>query len=84
MTWLIEVDGRTCIGSGICAGTAPGHFAVVDGTSRAVRDEAEPDDRALDAAEVLTGARDGAGDHVPLPPDRSVPGRPGGGPGGSP
>ncbi|GAA0233038.1 hypothetical protein GCM10009527_031970 [Actinomadura nitritigenes] len=51
MTWLIEVDGRTCIGSGICAGTAPGHFAVVDGTSRPVRDEAEPDDRALDAAE---------------------------------
>ncbi|MDL4816307.1 ferredoxin [Actinomadura opuntiae] len=51
MTWLVEVDGRTCIGSGICAGTAPDHFAVVDGTSRPTRPETEPSDRALDAAE---------------------------------
>lgn len=36
------------------------------------------------AAEILTGAPDGAGGHVPPLPDRSDPGRSGGGPGGSP
>jgi ferredoxin len=51
MSWLIEVDARTCIGSGICAGTAPDHFKVVDGTSHPVREEAEPADAAFDAAE---------------------------------
>jgi ferredoxin len=51
MTWLIEVDGRTCIGSGICAGTAPGHFTLVDGTSRPTRRETDPADQAVDAAE---------------------------------
>ncbi|GAA4488943.1 ferredoxin [Actinoallomurus oryzae] len=51
MTWLIEVDASTCIGSGICAGTAPGHFAVVDGVSHPVRAEVDPADPAIDAAE---------------------------------
>ncbi|GAA2169497.1 ferredoxin [Actinomadura napierensis] len=51
MTWLVEVDGRTCIGSGICAGTAPDHFAVVDGTSRPAEAETGPAGRVLDAAE---------------------------------
>ncbi|MBO2458403.1 ferredoxin [Actinomadura violacea] len=51
MTWLVEVDGRTCIGSGICAGAAPDHFALVDGESRPVRAETGPDDRVIDAAE---------------------------------
>jgi ferredoxin len=30
MTWLVEVDARTCIGSGICAAPPPDHFAVID------------------------------------------------------
>lgn len=50
-TWRVEVDARTCIGSGICAGTAPDHFRVVDGVSRPVRPEVEPADEVLDAAE---------------------------------
>jgi ferredoxin len=51
MTWQVEVDARLCLGSGVCAGTAPDHFRVVDGVSRPVRDEIEPADPALDAAE---------------------------------
>lgn len=51
MTWLIEVDAPTCIGSGICAGTAPDHFTVVDGVSHPVRPEVDPADAAIDAAE---------------------------------
>ncbi|GLY85451.1 ferredoxin [Actinoallomurus iriomotensis] len=51
MTWEIEVDARTCIGSGICAGTAPDHFKVVDGVSHPLRPETAPADPALDAAE---------------------------------
>ncbi|MFF5263502.1 ferredoxin [Actinomadura viridis] len=50
-TWLIEVEGGTCIGSGICAGTAPDHFAVENGTSRPTRRRTEPAERVLDAAE---------------------------------
>jgi ferredoxin len=51
MTWEIEVDASTCIGSGICAGTAPDHFKVVDGVSHPLRPETDPADPALDAAE---------------------------------
>lgn len=51
MTWLVEVDGRTCIGSGVCAGTAPEHFSVVDGVSTPKRREADPAEILLDAAE---------------------------------
>jgi ferredoxin len=49
--WRVEVDARTCIGSGICAGTAPAHFRVVDGVSHPTRPEIEPAAEALDAAE---------------------------------
>jgi ferredoxin len=48
---MIEVDRSTCIGSGICAGTAPEHFTVVDGVSHPVRPEVDPADPAIDAAE---------------------------------
>jgi ferredoxin len=51
MSWQVEVDGRTCIGSGVCAGTAPEYFAVVDGVSRPLRPEIAPDETAIDAAE---------------------------------
>jgi ferredoxin len=51
MTWLVEVDPGTCIGSGICAGTAPKHFEVIDGVSHPVRPETDPADEAIDAAE---------------------------------
>jgi ferredoxin len=51
MSWRIEIDGETCIGSGICAGSAPDHFALVDGVSCARAAEVEPADEVLDAAE---------------------------------
>ncbi|MBE9374521.1 ferredoxin [Saccharopolyspora sp. HNM0983] len=51
MSWLIEVDGQTCIGSGICAGTAPDDFELVDGVSHAKRTEVEQSEVVVDAAE---------------------------------
>ncbi|GAA0531785.1 ferredoxin [Saccharopolyspora subtropica] len=51
MSWSVEVDAGTCIGSGMCAGVAPDHFELVDGYSRAKRAEVEPADEVVDAAE---------------------------------
>lgn len=51
MSWLIDVDGQTCIGSGICAGTAPDDFELVDGVARAKRGEVEQSEAVVDAAE---------------------------------
>ena len=51
MTWHIKVDADTCIGSGMCAGLAPEHFELVGGYSRPVKDDVEPDDIVLDAAD---------------------------------
>jgi ferredoxin len=31
--WRVGVDGERCIGSAVCAATAPGYFRVVDGVS---------------------------------------------------
>lgn len=51
MSWLIDVDGQTCIGSGICAGTAPDDFELVDGVARAKRSDIEESEAVVDAAE---------------------------------
>ncbi|MFC4564161.1 ferredoxin [Nocardiopsis mangrovi] len=53
MSWNVRVDGSMCIGSGMCVGAAPGHFAFDDdtGLSEAVAESVEPDDAVLDAAE---------------------------------
>jgi ferredoxin len=45
------VDTTRCIGSGICAGTAPGHFVLVDGLSRPLAERVAPDDVLVDAAD---------------------------------
>ncbi len=34
--WKITVDRGACLGSGVCAGTAPSHFRLDDGRSRAI------------------------------------------------
>ncbi len=51
MSWLIEVDGDTCIGSGMCVGTAPEHFDLETGVSRPVSPGVEAADEVIDAAE---------------------------------
>jgi ferredoxin len=50
-TWKVDVDQSVCIGSGLCVGTAPQHFAL-DTThrSRPHRTVIEPDQNVLDAA----------------------------------
>ncbi|SCG62634.1 ferredoxin [Micromonospora halophytica] len=49
--WRVFVDSTRCIGSGICAGAAPGHFVLVDGLSRPLKELIDPADEVLDAAE---------------------------------
>ncbi|MBA8825403.1 ferredoxin [Saccharopolyspora lacisalsi] len=51
MSWLIEVDGPSCIGSGMCVGMASEHFELRDGVSRPLRSQVEPADEIVDAAE---------------------------------
>jgi ferredoxin len=63
--WKITVDRDACLGSGICAGTAPRHFRLDDGRSRAIREDIEPDDIVLDVADTCPAeaitVHDGAG-----------------------
>lgn len=67
MNWNVSVDHGVCIGSGMCVGAAPDHFAFDydEGVSRALSEEIEPDERAVDAAEscpveaILVRAADG-------------------------
>ncbi|MGJ7907122.1 ferredoxin [Actinopolyspora sp. H202] len=51
MSWQVEVDGETCIGSGMCAAIAEEHFQLVDGVSRPLRTDIDPEDDVVDAAE---------------------------------
>ncbi len=47
----MAVDGQRCIASGMCAGAAPGIFALDDDTARALADRIEPDETVLDVAD---------------------------------
>jgi ferredoxin len=49
--WRITVDGDRCMGSGVCAGVAPGYFQVDAGTARPLAELVDPDDAVRDAAE---------------------------------
>ncbi|WP_231921213.1 ferredoxin [Micromonospora auratinigra] len=51
MEWRLHVDPTRCIGSGICAGVAPGHFVLVDGLSRPLAERILAADAVLDAAD---------------------------------
>ncbi|MEV0263743.1 ferredoxin [Streptomyces sp. NPDC050617] len=51
MTWHIDVDRSVCIGSGICAGTAPELFRLEGERARAVQEDIEPQEGALDVAD---------------------------------
>jgi ferredoxin len=50
--WKITVNRDICLGSGLCAGTAPRHFRLDDGRSRAIQEDIEPDDNVLDVADT--------------------------------
>jgi ferredoxin len=53
MTWKVAVDPHQCMASGMCAGIAPDLFALDGGEhSQPVKPDIEPDERALDAADV--------------------------------
>ncbi|WP_067974050.1 ferredoxin [Nocardiopsis trehalosi] len=73
MTWNVRVDDGVCIGSGMCLGAAPAHFDFDDdtGLSRAQREEIEPDDAVLEAAQVCPVeailVRDNAGGRLLAP-----------------
>ncbi|MEU4772561.1 ferredoxin [Micromonospora sp. NPDC023644] len=49
--WRVHVDPTRCIGSGICAGTAPEHFVLVGGLARPLAERVAPDDALVDAAD---------------------------------
>ncbi|WP_433534357.1 ferredoxin [Micromonospora sp. CA-249363] len=48
--WRVGVDSGRCIGTSICAGTAPEHFRLVDGVSAPLADVVSPAEVVLDAA----------------------------------
>jgi ferredoxin len=50
--WKITVNRDACLGSGLCAGTAPSHFRLDGGKSRAIQEDTEPDDILLDVADT--------------------------------
>lgn len=52
MTWHVSIDDNTCIGSGLCAATAPDLFKLESGYGTPIHDEIEPDELALDAADA--------------------------------
>jgi ferredoxin len=49
--WRVAVDQDTCMGAGVCAGTAPDRFRLVGGRSSPVDEQVEPDQLLLDVAE---------------------------------
>jgi ferredoxin len=51
VTWRVRVDAGLCIGSGMCAGTAPGRFALNgEQRSQPVSELIPHDEQVLDAA----------------------------------
>ena len=51
MSWNVEVDENTCIGSGMCAALMPELFELEGATAAALQKRIEPDETALDAAD---------------------------------
>ena len=48
--WRLSVDRELCIGTGVCAGTAPTYFDLEAGTSRPKIELTPPDQELLDVA----------------------------------
>ncbi|MEE1926988.1 ferredoxin [Streptomyces sp. TRM 70351] len=51
MVWRIEIDGRACTASGMCAALAPGRFALEGSHAEVLPGPVEADDVLLDAAD---------------------------------
>lgn len=49
--WTVRVDRDACIGSGMCAGSAPDYFRLDGGRSQPVAERVRPDDDVRYAAE---------------------------------
>ena len=49
--WRVAVDHQRCMGTGVCAGTAPDRFRLTDGRSSPVDELVEPDELLVDVAE---------------------------------
>ncbi|MGW7514343.1 ferredoxin [Streptomyces sp. NPDC054796] len=52
MSWHVEVDPDSCAASGVCAGIAPHLFRLEGDTAEVVAADVEPDEAALDAADL--------------------------------
>ncbi|MER5811044.1 ferredoxin [Streptomyces sp. NPDC002033] len=52
VNWTVRVDAGLCMGSGICAGTAPEIFALEDDHARPRTDRVAPEERILEAADM--------------------------------
>lgn len=51
MTWRLSVDRNVCGATGMCAALAPELFELGEAYARPVKQEIEPDEVALDAAD---------------------------------
>lgn len=50
--WLLDVDHRVCVSSGMCVGLAPTAFELTSARQSTPKEaEVDPDDAVLDAAE---------------------------------
>jgi ferredoxin len=51
MTWRLKVDENVCGATGMCAALAPELFKLDDAYAEPVKEDIEPDEIALDAAD---------------------------------
>ncbi|GAA1955302.1 hypothetical protein GCM10009754_26170 [Amycolatopsis minnesotensis] len=51
VSWRVEVDGSTCISSGMCAALAPDKFELGDEHAVALQPEVDEDEEVLDVAD---------------------------------
>lgn len=53
MVWRIEADRQACLGTGMCAGSAPDYFELDQtGKVRVIKDDIDPDEAVTDAASL--------------------------------
>lgn len=71
VTWTVRVDTGLCMGSGICAGTAPEVFALEDERARPRTERVAAHERVLEAADMCPAqaitVHDGAAVIAPRP-----------------